>query len=369
MLPLQRYNQDLQSGLITRDPEQERILGLMQRLHNEVVTADVRSANPLSRILHWFQGGTRPTQSGKGIYLWGGVGRGKTYLMDLFYDCLPEGRKQRTHFYRFMQSVHGSLSKMQGSADPLRRVAQEIGNEIDVLCFDEFFVSDIGDAMILSGLLDALFANGVLLVATSNIPPDLLYENGLQREKFLPAIELLKRHTEVIEMEAGVDYRLRSLSGSELYLHPMDSDALGKLEKHFSALAPDHLNIQENQSVEILRREIIARYCADDVAWFEFVELCDGPRSAFDYVEIAKLFHAIILSNVPALDDGSSEQARRFVSLVDELYDRKVKLIIGAEVPLEEIYSGSSLEFEMQRTRSRLTEMQSHGFLASGHQA
>lgn len=368
MHTLQRYKEDLEKGRIDQDPEQERILHLFDELLT-ALTPKHSSPGPLEAIQRALFGRNRGSQPVQGIYLWGGVGRGKTYLMDLFYDCVPGERKLRTHFYRFMQEIHSKLAEQQGVSDPLVSIAAEIAKDIDVLCFDEFFISDIGDAMLMAGLLEALFAADVILVATSNVQPQLLYENGLQRERFLPAIALIERHTKVIQMADGVDYRLRKLSASELYLHPMSDQVEEQLCQHFSALAPDHQTIEENQAVPILGREIGARFCADDVVWFRFSALCDGPRSAFDYVEIARLFHAVILSEVPQLDDASNDQARRFISLIDELYDRKVKLIIGAEVAMGELYQGEQLGFEFQRTSSRLTEMQSREFLATGHLA
>lgn len=369
MLPLQRYRKDLEEGLVSFDPEQERILLLFDQLQQEIIAQDSSSRGQFSRLLRALVLKSPKNNHLRGLYLWGGVGRGKTYLMDLFYDCLPGTRKQRTHFHRFMQQVHSQLTALQGSSNPLTRIAAELGASVDVLCFDEFFVSDIGDAMLLAGLLEALFDAGVVLVATSNVPPSGLYENGLQRERFLPAIDLIEAHTQVVEMESGVDYRLRSLTGLELYLFPMSAEVEKALGDHFAALAPDHLTIEENQTIQILGREIPSRASAGDVAWFRFSDLCDGPRSAFDYVEIAKLFHALILSEIPQLNDSVNEQARRFISLIDELYDRRVKLIAAGEVELPRLYQGKQLAFEFQRTHSRLMEMQSHEYLASGHRA
>ncbi len=368
MYTLQRYQQDLQSGRIDRDPEQERILGYFDALL-AALSARESSPGPLRKLKRLLIGSNADEKPLQGLYLWGGVGRGKTYLMDLFYDCIPGERKLRTHFYRFMQDIHSKLSQQQGVSDPLVPIAANLGKDIDVLCFDEFFISDIGDAMLMAGLLEALFAQGVILVATSNVQPQMLYENGLQRERFLPAIDLIEQHTEVVQMADGVDYRLRKLSGSELYLFPMSDAVDQQLREHFTALAPDHQTIEEDCVVPILGREIQAHFCADDVVWFGFVQLCDGPRSAFDYVEIARLFHAVILSDVPQMNDSSNDQARRFISLIDELYDRRVKLIIAAAVELADLYVGEQLQFEFQRTSSRLTEMQSHDFLASSHRA
>ncbi len=266
-----------------------------------------------------------------------------------------------------MQRVHRELSALQGQKNPLQLVAANIADEAQVLCFDEFFVLDIGDAMILAGLLDALFNRGVVLVTTSNIHPDGLYKNGLQRDRFVPAIELLKKHTDIVGIQAGVDYRLRSLSQATLYHTPIDDGTEALLLKSFFNLAPDKYEVAENEVIPILERDLQSRFCADDVVWFEFSVLCDGPRSVFDYVEIARLFHALILSDVPLLDDNSNDQARRFISLIDELYDRRVKLIISAEAPIQELYQGQRLNFEFERTRSRLLEMQSHEYLCCEH--
>ena len=287
--------------------------------------------------------------------------------MDLFYDCLPFEKKLRTHFHRFMQRVHSELTMLQGEKNPLEKVAENISSEARVLCFDEFFVLDIGDAMILTGLLGALFRLDVIVVTTSNIAPDRLYQDGLQRDRFLPAIELIKQHTDVIEIGPGTDYRLRSLSQATLYHCPINSGTYRMLLDCFYELAPDKTEAKQDEIIEILDRNLQSRFCADDVVWFEFDELCDGPRSAFDYVEIARLFHALIISNVPQLNDSLRDQARRFVSLVDELYDRRVKLIIAAEVPIQSLYQGEILAIEFERTRSRLTEMQSHEYLGSEH--
>lgn len=368
MLPSERFRNDIDEGLIEFDQSQQRVIEKFDQLHIALAERSQPEQFSLKNLLQKLK--SKPgaqIEPVKGLYVWGGVGRGKTYLMDIFFDCLPGERKRRTHFYRFMQEVHQSLVSLQGESDPLKPVAQQIARDIDVLCFDEFFVVDIGDAMILSGLLSALFDAGVVLVATSNVIPDRLYENGLQRERFLPAIDLLKRHTEVVEIADGTDYRLQRLSNSELYLAPIDSDTNETLLASFHDLAPDRMQISEHHSLSILGREIKTRAFAEDVVWFDFQELCDGPRSAFDYVEIAKLFHALILSDVPQMRDSQNDAARRFISLIDELYDRRVKLIVSAAVPVDEIYLGSSLDFEMERTRSRLVEMQSHEYLCREH--
>ena len=300
-----------------------------------------------------------------GLYFWGGVGRGKTYLVDTFYDCLPFERKMRVHFHRFMQRVHSELNSLEGEKNPLEIVAERLAAEARVICFDEFFVTDIGDAMILGGLMEGLFARGVTLVATSNIVPEKLYENGLQRQRFLPAIALVEKYTQVVNVDAGIDYRLRTLQQAELFHHPLDAGADESLRDSFERLAPEPGKHWER--LEINSRYLTCRCLADDVAWFDFAELCDGPRSQNDYIELARIFHAVLISGVPEFVSDKDDQARRFINLVDEFYDRNVKLVLAAAKPLLELYSGGRLEFEFQRTISRLQEMQSFEYLAREH--
>ena len=367
MTPTQRYQQDLDRGTIEPDDMQWQIVCQLQELFDELSTDPQLKAKPTRKLLSWFSSKPDNSNRGTGLYIWGGVGRGKTYLVDLFYDCLPQRRKLRTHFHRFMQSVHRELVALTGTKNPLQQVARNIASEAEIICFDEFFVSDIGDAMILAGLLEELFRLEVVLVATSNIAPDLLYYNGLQRDRFLPAIALIKQHTKVVEVAAGVDYRLRSLSQATLYHHPLSAEADQQLLLSFKQLAPDLDEAEESAKIEILGRLIDTRFCVDDVVWFDFQQLCGGPRSAFDYVEIARMYHALLLGNVPQMLSGNEDHARRFISLIDELYDRNVKLVMAAAVPLQELYVGSVLAFEFERTRSRLSEMQSHEYLSREH--
>lgn len=370
MDPQQRYQADVEAGTITADPHQVKILVELQRLHAELQRANEQRASLWGRLGRRISRGRfGATLTPRGIYLWGGVGRGKTYLMDILCEALPTEKRLRTHFHRFMQSVHNDLRELQGVANPLERVADRIAARYEVLCFDEFFVLEIGDAMILAGLLDGLFRRGVVLITTSNIDPDGLYANGLQRARFLPAIALIKQHTDVLHIEDGDDYRLRTLRQATLYHYPSDATTDAKLIARFKSLAPVSEELVENCEIEILQRSLRTRFCADDVVWFEFRELCDGPRSAFDYVEIAKLYHAVIVSDVPRLDDSVSDQVRRFVNLIDELYERRVKLIMSAAVALEELYVGTRLAFEFERTRSRLIEMQSLDYLGYEHRA
>ncbi|GMQ54326.1 cell division protein ZapE [Halopseudomonas aestusnigri] len=361
MSPLERYKADLQRPDFFHDPAQERAVQHLQRLFDDLI----RSENERTGFFGRFR--KRKPEPVKGLYFWGGVGRGKTYLVDTFFDALPFERKMRTHFHRFMQRVHHELKGLKGEKNPLKLIAAQFASEARVICFDEFFVSDITDAMILGSLMEELFAQGVTLVATSNIVPDGLYKDGLQRARFLPAIALLNRHTDVVNVDNGVDYRLRALEQAELYHYPLDSDAYGSLKRSFDSLVPDINEVVEAEELIIENRPIKSVRVCEDVAWFEFRELCDGPRSQNDYIELGRIFHAVLISNVEQMGVAKDDMARRFINLVDEFYDRNVKLILSAEVPLKDLYSGGRLDFEFQRTLSRLLEMQSHEFLARPH--
>ena len=288
-------------------------------------------------------------------------------IMDAFFDTVPGKRKRRVHFHRFMLELHQRLKLLQRQRDPLMQVGREIGQDVALLCLDEFFVSDIGDAMILGRLLEHLFERGVVLVATSNIHPDGLYANGLQRDRFLPAIALLNSHTQIIELDGGVDYRLRALKQACLYFSPLGEKADIALDDGFKKLCTGHEEVLSDVDIDVLGRPVRARRVAEDVIWFDFDRLCAGARSAFDYIELAKIYHAVVLADVPQMGAASDDVARRFVSLVDELYDRHVKLIISAEVPLRDLYIGQELAFVFERTRSRLLEMQSEEYLAREH--
>jgi cell division protein ZapE len=361
MTPREHYARDLEKEGFTYDPSQEQVVDHLQQLYE----AMIRDRNKPSRGLLGRFLKSSAAEPVRGLYLWGGVGRGKTYLMDVFYDALPFENKMRVHFHRFMRRVHRELDEFAGEKNPLQPVAKRLASEASIICFDEFFVSDITDAMLLGGLFEKLFARGVTLVATSNIPPDELYRNGLQRARFLPAIALIKQHTRVVNVDGGVDYRLRALEKAELYHSPLDDEADNSLRASFDSLAPEPG--QADVSLEIEGRYLAVRYCADDVVWFDFSELCDGPRSQNDYIELAMLYHAVLISNVPRFTPEKDDQARRFINLVDEFYDRSVKLVLSAEVPLESLYAGQRLVFEFERTVSRLLEMQSHEYLARGH--
>ncbi|USD20574.1 AFG1 family ATPase [Microbulbifer variabilis] len=361
--PLERYENDLQRPEFLEDSSQRAAVQELQNLHLRLVARAERGflAGLVSRLRGADVGPER------GLYFWGGVGRGKTYLMDAFYESLPFEQKQRTHFHRFMRQVHQDLKEYAGEKNPLEKVADKIARRARVLCFDEFFVSDIADAMILAGLLDALFRRGVALVATSNIVPEGLYKDGLQRARFLPAIELLQQHTKVVNVDGGTDYRLRTLELLELYHAPLDRAAGENLSSSFSRLIVDGCEVRSDVDLQVEGRPIRALKVADDVAWFNFTDLCDGPRSQNDYIELAREFHTVLLAAVPKFDERMDAQARRFINLVDEFYDRCVKLVISAEVLAEELYGGQHLRFEFERTVSRLLEMQSREYLERAH--
>lgn len=365
--PLQKYAAKKQAGELSADPAQEKVINALDDLYQRlVVRRESTSTSGWRGVLgKWFQ--SNSPEAVKGLYVWGGVGRGKTMLMDLFYDCLPADRRLRLHFHRFMRRVHDRLTHWSGEPNPLTHVAAEFAEEADVLCFDEFFVSDIGDAMILAEVLKALFDRGVTLVATSNVEPANLYENGLQRRRFLPAIDLLYEQTDVLHMDDGMDFRLRALEQAEIYHWPLGAAAEQSLHNSFTSLAPETPAADVELIVE--GRPIQARMVADDVVWFDFAQLCEGPRSQNDYIDLAMVYHAVLLSNVPVMTSKKENAARRFISLVDEFYDHGVKLIISAEASIPDLYQGERLRFEFERTQSRLLEMQSHDYLAESHRA
>ncbi|WP_432765376.1 cell division protein ZapE [Halomonas aquatica] len=376
--PMTRYRADLERRDYQYDDAQWQAVAHLQRLYEELVSTPVsrvappkRSGGLSSRVAGLFGRRERaePAEPAlpaiNGLYFWGGVGRGKTYLMDTFFETLPFPEKMRTHFHRFMQRVHNELEHYKGEKNPLRLIAAKFAAETRVICFDEFFVTDITDAMILANLLESLFDHGVVLVATSNIVPGDLYREGLQRARFLPAIDLLERHCEVVNVDSGVDYRLRVLERAEIFHAPLDDEAETELARSFREIA-GHEG-EKGVPIEINRRVLRTRQLHDDVVWFEFSELCDGPRSQNDYIELAREFHSVLVSNVTRMSGATDDRARRFINMVDEFYDRGVKLLMSAEVPAEELYRDGRLGFEFQRTLSRLQEMQSHDYLALPH--
>ncbi len=362
MTPLQRYQSYCLSGKITEEAAQQSVVLRLEKLYQALLSQNDYLSLVKSSLFRSL--GLRQVPV-KGLYLWGGVGRGKTFLMDLFYNALPFPQKKRLHFHRFMFFVHQALQKHQGEKDPLKVIASEFASQHQVLCFDEFYVTDIADAMILAELFSHLFHQGVTLVATSNLAPSLLYENGLQRDKFLPTIDLINQHTQVVEIGGDVDYRLKGLAHTKLYHYPLDERAEKSLIDYFMHLAP--MDGIAHKVLTITDRHLPTRYCAENVVWFSFDDLCDTARSTIDYIEIAHCFKTVFISGVKVMGTSKEDVALRFIALVDEFYERHVTLILSAEVPLNELYQGQRHMFEFQRTFSRLTEMQTPSYLAKPH--
>lgn len=356
--PRQRYEADLARSGFVADASQAAAVEALDGVYRALLAQPPRK-RLLSDRLNW--------PRVPGLYMWGGVGRGKTHLMDAFFESLPFAYKQRTHFHRFMLEVHERRRHFSHKRDPLKLVALEISHQVRVLCFDEFYVSDIADAMILGKLTEYLFDEGVTLVATSNCAPDELYKDGLQRQNFLPAIARLKQNLAVLNVDGGVDYRLRTLTRVQLYLDHCEAEDEARLAQWFGELAPEPG--VEQPTLQIQGRPVRARRRADGVVWFDFVDICDGARAAADYIEIAHEYHTVLLSRVPQLTVDNEDAARRFINLVDEFYDSGVKLLIAANVPQEQLYAGRKLRFEFKRTQSRLREMQSQEYLARPHLA
>jgi cell division protein ZapE len=355
--PTAAYAAGVASGDWRDDPAQHAALRELDRIHAALVHGP--RAGWLARL-----SGQRAAAP-RGLYLWGGVGRGKTFLVDLFHASLPLQDKHRTHFHRFMRSVHAQLREHAGERDPLAAIARQWRRQWRVLVLDEFFVSDIGDAMLLARLLERLFAEGVVLVATSNTAPAQLYRDGLQRARFVPAIALIEQHCNVLHLDSPHDYRLRALTRSPVYRQPLDARADAWLGDRWQALTAGC--VQASGPLRIDGRAIPARALAEGMAWFDFDALCEGPRASGDYIEIALECHTVLLGGVPVLDARHDDAARRFVTLVDELYDRHVNLVCSADAPPHALYRGERLAGAFERTASRLIEMQSTSYLALEH--
>ncbi len=362
--PLDLYKKDLTQDGFAHDPAQQQAVEYTQQLYENLTNPGKQFLDKRGLFKRIFQRReVLSTEPIKGLYFWGGVGRGKTYIMDTFYNCLPFKDKSRIHFHSFMRSIHQELKELKNTENPLISVAERYASKTRVICFDEFHVSDITDAMLLGNLFSALFDRNVTLVATSNEHPDELYQGGLQRDRFLPAIELIKKHTKVVCVDSGVDYRFRVLEKAEIYHFPLDDEADKSLADSFEKISPEE-GIS-NEVVEIEGRTIHALKYADSVVWFDFTAICDGPRGAADYIEIARTFQTVLVSNVPVMD--ADDHAKRFMTMIDEFYDRRVKLIISAEVPAEDLYSGTRLLKGFKRTISRLQEMGTKEYLATQH--
>ena len=387
------YTQQLSERGFRADPVQAAVVDRLDDLRQRLIAAQEPDASIVRR---WFSalGSKSAPESVRGIYLWGGVGRGKTWMMDLFYQSLPFPERRRRHFHRFMHDVHAELKALHQREAPLEVVADHIAQDIRVLCFDEFFVSDIADAMILGGLFAALFKRGVTLVATSNVEPRNLYKDGLQRQRFLPTIDLLNQHLDVIAVDGTTDYRLRRLTQAGTYLPSDAPDTIRRLQELFDELAdhddgaaatpeppsaatrtvnqsgrpwPNQTPVDPARSIEIEGRRIPVVRERGGVVWFDFMALCSGPRSQEDYIEIAREYQSVIVSDIPVLDSLHEDEARRLIALVDELYDRNVNLIVSAAAAPIELYRGERVAFQFERTASRLIEMQSEEYLAREH--
>lgn len=359
-MPLERYQAALATGDFSEDAVQLAAVTYMDNLYHEIIKSQDSSGGG------WFSSlfKSKPVMP-KGLYMWGGVGRGKTWMMDMFYESLPIKRKMRMHFHHFMQRVQRELVALQGQADPLKKVADIIHQEAVVICFDEFFVSNVSDAMILGDLFSMLFDRGITLVATSNIEPSGLYKNGIHRDRFLPAIAQVEKHTTVMNIDAGIDYRLRLLKQAKLYSSPLTDDTKDWLSERFDTLAGGQTIstspiVIGGRNIDIIKR-------TETMLLADFRALCMQPRSAADFIEIANDFDTVMVDNVPALNDTLMDPTRRFIYLVDEFYDRRVKLLIRAEQSILTLYQGEKLAFEIERTRSRLLEMQSEEYLAEEH--
>jgi cell division protein ZapE len=356
------YAREIAKRKFSPDAAQLAAIQHLERLRVEL--AEAASAPLGKRLVRSLTGnGAAP----RGVYLWGGVGRGKTWLMDLFYGSLTLAAKRRTHFYRFMQEVQADLKRLKGMQSPLDGVADKIAKKSRIICFDELFVSDIADAMILANLFNALLKRGVALVFTSNVKPKDLYKGGLQRDRFLPSIALIEENCDIVSVDGGVDYRLRQLTAAPIYLASDDPKTPAKLAELFDDLSDE--DIESGHDISVNHRKIKVVRESENVIWFEFAALCEGPRSPADYIAIASEYQSVIVANVPVFGVDHDNAARRFISVIDEFYDRGVNVVLSAAAPPQELYRGEKLKFEFQRTASRLVEMQSEEYLARAHRA
>jgi cell division protein ZapE len=342
------------------DAAQTNALAHFERLQAELIESE-QAGRSLFRLF-------QRQQPIRGLYLWGGVGRGKSFLMDSFFDAVPLKRKRRVHFHRFMQEIHHRLQAMQGAENPLLPVSRDLAQQVRLLCLDEFHVSDIGDAMLMRNLLEGLFEHGVVLVTTSNQHPDQLYSHGLQRSQFLPAIDLLKQQLDIVHVDGDADYRLRALEKGGVYHGALNAETEAAMAATFDAIADGNGGAAgRDTEIEIEGRTIGARKIGPGVAWFDFPELCDGPRGQADYIELARRFHTVLVSGVRRFSAADTDKRRRFTWLVDEFYDRRVKLILSGETYLHELFRGVHGDVETERTLSRLVEMQTRQYLSEPH--
>jgi cell division protein ZapE len=365
--PSALYQQRLLDAQLRSDVGQQQVVQLFDQLQQRLLS------QPTLRGWRGYWARWRHQQHARvrGMYLWGDVGRGKTLLMDIFYSSLPPHiAKRRYHFHHFMQMIHQQLHQYTQQQNPLTHIARALANDFRVLCLDEFFVSDIGDAMILAGLLEALFNHGVCIVTTSNRVPDDLYKDGLQRARFLPAIALLKTHCDIVQLDHPIDYRLQTLRRDGTYHSPLNAAAAQHLTDAFNHLTTSNLATPTHATnITINDRLIPVNAHAEGVVWFEFTAICESARSQIDYIEIAREYHTVLISNIPVMDTFAEDAARRFLNLLDVFYDHRVKFIVSAAAPVNSLYRGKKLSFEFDRATSRLIEMQSEEYLRQSHQA
>jgi cell division protein ZapE len=362
----QLYEEQVRKRGFVADPAQLSAVAQLEDLRRRLVSA---ASSPGARLSRWLGAvtGRAPSTPTRGLYLWGGVGRGKTWLMDLFFDSVPIPQRRRRHFHRFMHDVHADLTRLRQQRSPLDAVAAGIAREVRLLCLDELYVADIGDAMILAGLFEGLFRRGVTLVTTSNTPPDELYRDGLQRQRFVPAIQLLESNLQVFRLDGATDHRLRHLTQAGTWLAAGAPDTAARLTTLFAGLA-DH-GVHAGGVIQINGRSIPVVRSAGGAVWFEFAALCSGPRSQEDYIEIARDYQSVIVAGVPVMGPTREDEARRFIALIDEFYDHNVNLIVSAQAPATGLYQGERLGAGFARTTSRLIEMQSTEYLAREHRA
>lgn len=364
---LESYLSSIDRGEIIADPDQKLVVLELNKIYQNVLPpVENKKTTTNSWLTRLVKKKQEVVSTPTGLYLWGGVGRGKTHLVDFFYKLVPVDKKLRLHFYRFMQLVHDELNQLDSVSDPLKQVARNMAEKTSLLCLDEMHVNDITDAMLLGRLFKYLFQSGVVLITTSNIPPEKLYKDGLQREQFLPAIKLLQQYTQVVEMGGNLDYRLKSLEQDDLYHLACGVIADQHLEEQFHKLSAIELH-QDRTDVIVNRRRLPVKMWADGVVWFTFDQICNTARSAEDYIQIAHFFHTVLISDIPVMDSNIEDAARRFVIMIDSFYDFHVNLVVSAEAKPDKLYTGKKLAFEFKRTASRLREMQSKEYITVKH--
>jgi cell division protein ZapE len=363
-LLMEYYQMSIDSGELEADHFQKQAVIALQQVYNTLLPSNANCHPFFKRIFSFITPQTIPRR--KGLYLWGGVGRGKTLLVDYFFNLAPTDKKLRLHFHRFMLLVHEELNQLQHVSNPLAVIAKKLARRIDLLCLDEMHVNDITDAMLLSKLFHHLFAHGIVLVTTSNYPPSALYKNGLQRERFIPVITQLEQYTHIVQMGGNEDYRLKTLVKNTVYYSSNSKFSEGKLQHYFHQLVAIERH-KDRTDIIIKQRSIPVKSWGDGVVWFDFNQICKTARSTEDYIQIANIFHTVLISNITAMDASMDDIARRFVNMIDEFYDLRVNLVVSAQVTPEKLYLGKNLTFEFKRTASRLYEMQSENYMASKH--